>query len=165
MHTESLTPSDRRIILESINSDLLVQLNTIDEMMFSRLMNLICEWAESTGFDFNYCDVVGDRLVEAYRIGSVRVRCQIVLAALELAVSHNRWHVMNQVGAMLGQTAENGLIDRILIEFSLEPSFVRKLLGIEEAVYWRRERWHPKVASHLDAHKEDPVPTEDFEEL
>jgi hypothetical protein len=134
-------------------------------MMFSRLMNMICEWAESTGFDFNYCDIVGDRLVEAYRIGSVRVRCQFVLAALELAVSHNRWHVMNQVGAMLGQTAENGLIDRILIEFSLEPNLERKLLRIEDAVYWRRERWHPKVALHLNAHKEVPVPAEDIEEL
>jgi len=165
VHAEGLTPVDRRIVLESINSDLLIQLNTIDEMMFSRLMNMICEWAESTGFDFNYCDIVGDRLVEAYRIGSVRVRCQIVLAALELAVSHNRWHVMNQVGAMLGQTAENGLIDRILIEFSLEPNLERKLLRIEDAVYWRRERWHPKVALHLNAHKEVPVPAEDIEEL
>ena len=72
---------------------------------------------------------------------------------------------MNQVGAMLGQTAENGLIDRILIEFSLEPNLERKLLRIEDAVYWRRERWHPKVALHLNAHKEVPVPAEDIEEL
>jgi hypothetical protein len=65
-------------------------------------MALICEWARGTGFEWSYCDVVGDRLLEAYRISPIRVRCKILLAALELAVSHNRWHVINQAGAILG---------------------------------------------------------------
>lgn len=32
-----------------------------------------------------------------------------MLAALELGVSHNRWHVMKQVGAMLSLAADKGL--------------------------------------------------------
>jgi hypothetical protein len=121
-------------------------------------MSLMCEWAQGTGFAWAYCDVVGDRLLEAYRIGPVRVRCQIIVAALELAISHNRWHVMNQAGAMLGQTADNGLVDRILIEMSLDSGIEGKLRRVEEIVQWRRDRWHSKIADYLNERDSDGEP-------
>ncbi len=151
-HAEALPRLQRGAILRSINAELLVHLNSADDVLFSRLMSLICEWAEGTGFEWAYCDVVGDRLLEAYRVSPVRVRCQIVLAALELAVSHNRWHVMNQAGAMLGQAADNGLVDRILIELDLDSSIEPKLRRIEEVVHWARDRWHAKIAGYLNGH-------------
>jgi hypothetical protein len=149
-HAENLPFEERNALLRSINAELLINLNGTDEVLFSRLMNLICEWAGSTAFQWEYCDVIGDRLVEAYRISPVRIRCQIALAALELAVSHNRWHVMNQVGAMLGQTADNGLIDRTLIEVGLDSEIEPKLRRIEHIVSWSRDRWHPKIAECLN---------------
>jgi eukaryotic-like serine/threonine-protein kinase len=146
---EELDSFPRHLKLQSINSELLRSLKQSDDVLFARMMALICEWARSTGFDWAYCDVVGDRLLDAYRIGPVRIRCEIVLAALELAVSHNRWHVMNQVGAMLGQTAESGLIDRILIEIDLKPSIASRITTIEEVIYWPRENWHPTLSEYL----------------
>ena len=146
---------DRHTLLSSINAESLVHLNNADDVLFSRLMSLICEWVESTGFQWAFCDVIGDRLVEAYRISPVRVRCRIVLAALQLAVSHNRWHVMNQVGAMLGQTADNGLVDRTLIELGLDSEIQPKLRRIEHIVNWSRDRWHPKIGAYLNQHDSD----------
>lgn len=154
-HAEELAVLERNTLLASINADHLGQLNKADDVLFSRLMNLICEWAASTGFRWEFCDIIGDRLVEAYRISPVRIRCHIVLAALELAVSHNRWHVMNQVGAMLGQTAENGLVDRMLIELGLDSDIEPKLRRIEDIVSWSRDRWHPKVAEYLNKHEKN----------
>jgi serine/threonine protein kinase len=148
-HAESLPSLPRNILLGSINAELLGQLNTLDDVLFSRMMTLICEWAESTGFDWAYCDVVGDRLLEAYKISPVRVRSQIVLATLELAVSHNRWHVMSQAGSMLGLSADNGLVDRILIELKMDPNIEPKIRKIEAIVHWARDRWHPKIADYL----------------
>ncbi len=149
-HAENLPRADRHALLRSINADLLAHLNSSDDALFSRLMTLICEWAEGTGFEWAYCDVVGDRLLEAYRISPVRVRCQIVLAALQLAVSHNRWHVMNQAGAMLGPAADNGLVDRILIELNLDSTIEPKLRRVEEVIRWSRDRWHAKIADYLN---------------
>jgi eukaryotic-like serine/threonine-protein kinase len=156
-HAESLPETERGAILRSINAELLVHLIGIDDVLFGRLMCLICEWASGTGFEWSYCDVVGDRLLEAYRVSPIRVRCQIVLAALELAVSHNRWHVMNQVGAMLGQAADNGLIDRMLIELDLDSSIQPQLRRIEEIVSWSRDRWHAKIADYLSG-RDRPIP-------
>lgn len=148
-HLENLLSEDRKALLRSINSEVLVQLSSLDETLYSRMMNLICEWAAGTGFDWEYCDVVGDRLLEAYRVSPIRVRCQILLATLELAVSHNRWHVMYQAGAMLGQTADNGLVDRIIIELNLDPTIEPKLRRVEKIVNWERDRWHGKIAEYL----------------
>lgn len=144
------TDQERHSLLRGLKSDLLVALQAVDEVLFSRLVTLICDWVVGTAFTWSYCDVVGDRLAEAYRVGSVRVRCQVVLAALELAVSHNRWHVMQQVGTMLGQSADDGLVDRILIEAGLEPSIGRNLRRIEKIIHWPRSRWHERIGSRLD---------------
>jgi hypothetical protein len=56
---------------------------------------------------------------------------------------------MKQVGAMLGPAADNGLVDRILIEMNMNPEIERKLRRIERVVHWSRDRWHEKIASFL----------------
>jgi eukaryotic-like serine/threonine-protein kinase len=139
----------REAALRALSAELLTRLHAVDDILFSRAMHLICSWAKGSSFDWDYCDVVGDRLLEAYRIGTVRVRCEIVLAALELAVSHNRWHVMSQVGAMLGPAADNGLVDRILIEISLDGNIASQLRRVERIIHWPREHWHERIATYL----------------
>jgi serine/threonine protein kinase len=146
-HLESLDSKDA--LLRAIDANLIVSLNHLDDVLFGRLMDLINEWADSTGFQWEYCDIVGDRLVEAYRVSPIRIRCDIVLSALELAVSHNRWHVMRQVGGMLDTDADGGLVDRILIEADLNPKLVWKIRRVEEIIGWSRDRWHPKIAEFL----------------
>jgi serine/threonine protein kinase len=141
--------SSREATLRGLGGELLARLNGVDDVMFSRAVHLVCEWAKGNAFDWDYCDVVGDRLLEVYRIATVRVRCEVVLAALELAVSHNRWHVMKQVGAMLGPAADNGLVDRILIEISLDSRIKGNLTRIERTIGWRRDQWHEKIAKFL----------------
>jgi hypothetical protein len=140
----------RDAALRGINADLIMRLSAIDEHLFGRVIHLLCDWAAGTSFDFDYCDVVGDRLLEAYRLASVRIRCEIVLASLELSVSHNRWHVMDHVGAMLSPTADNGLVDRILIEMNLEERIEENIRCVEEIIHWRRDRWHEKIARFLN---------------
>jgi hypothetical protein len=118
------------------------------------MITLLCDWASGTNFDWEYCDIVGDRLLDAYKITPVQMQTQIVLAALELAVSHNRWHVMNQVGAMLGPTSNDGLIDRILIEMNLDSRIESGLRRIENIINWGRQNWHSKIAAFLT--EDDP---------
>lgn len=130
-HIENAGLATKNILLKGINSKLIIRLSGVDEVLLSRMMDLLCDWASGTNFDWEYCDVVGDRLLDAYKITPVRMQSKIVLAALDLAVSHNRWHVMNQVGAMLSPAADNGLVDRILIEMNLNARIERGLRTIE----------------------------------
>jgi eukaryotic-like serine/threonine-protein kinase len=149
-HVEAMDAASRDAVMRALSGELIVAVNGLDEGLFSRVMLMICEWAAGRSFDWAYCDVVGDRLLEAYRIASVSIKAAIVLAALELAVSHNRWHVMKQVGSMLSPAADNGLVDRIMIEIGLEPRMEGGLRRIEDVVHWARDRWHPKLAALLN---------------
>jgi eukaryotic-like serine/threonine-protein kinase len=151
-HMEALNSRDA--LLRAIDGELIVRLNKLDDVLFGRMIELLNRWAEGTGFQWEYCDVVGDRLSEAYRVSPVRIRCGIALAALELAVSHNRWHVMRQVGNMLDSDADNGLVDRILIEIDLDSTIERKLRKVEEIIRWPRDRWHAKIAEFLNRHRD-----------
>ncbi|OPY72635.1 MAG: Serine/threonine-protein kinase AfsK [Syntrophorhabdus sp. PtaU1.Bin058] len=149
-YVENLPANSHDLLLRAINSDLLLQLNTLDNVLFGRLVTLLCQWAGGNAFEWEYCDVVGDRLLDVYRVGPVRLRCDIVLAALKLAVSHNRWHVMRQAGGMLGTAADNGLVDRLLIEISLDPTIENRLRQIESIIHWPREHWHERIANFLE---------------
>jgi hypothetical protein len=150
-YLENQDLSVRNILLRSINAEHIVALHGVDDVLFARLLDLLCTWASGTSFEFSYCDVLGDRLLEAYRIANIRIRCQIVLATLELAVSHNRWHVMSHAGAMLGSTADNGLVDRILIEVTLDARLESQLRDIEKIIHWRRNNWHERIAVFLNS--------------
>lgn len=148
-HLETLDSAEQDALLRAMSADLLVTLNEIDDVLYSRMMSLVCAWASGTSFQWEYCDIVGDRLLDAYRISPVRIKCLVVMAALELAVSHNRWHVMKQVGAMLSPAADNGLVDRMLIEMNLNSTIERQLRTVEEIVRWARDRWHERIARFL----------------
>jgi len=136
-------------LLRRINAQLIVELSNCDDVLFSRLVSLLCEWATDKSFEWDYCDVVGDRLVEAYRLGTVRLKTAIVLAALSLAISHNRWHVMRQVASMLSAVAEEGFVDRLLIEMTLDPYICKRLRSIENTIHQPRRNWHERIALRL----------------
>lgn len=136
-------------LMRGIDADLISSLRSLDEVLFSRLLDALCSWASGSQFDWAYCDVVGDRLLKAHELSTVRHQCATVLAALQLAISHNRWHVMKQAGQMLASTASEGLVDRLLIEMQLSGAIAECLLAIEKEVGLPRERWHPKIGGFL----------------
>jgi hypothetical protein len=59
---------------------------------------------------------------------------------------------MGQVGAMLSPAADNGLVDRILIEIDLDPNVEGRLRMIEHVIDWRRDGWHERIAGRLNEH-------------
>lgn len=149
VHLENAAKDSQDALLRGVTEDLIGKVAALDDLLFSRLMSTMCGWAAGKPFDFTYCDVVGDRLVRAYGVATTNVKVTIVLAALELGVSHNRWHVMSQVGAMLSLAAETGFIDRMVIELSLDRQLIAKLHTIERVIKWPRSKWHSKIASAL----------------
>jgi len=142
-------------LLTAIDSELITALRYLDAVLFGRLIEQVCRWASHSAFPWAYCDVVGDRQLGAYRVATVRNQCSIVLAALELAVTHNRWHVIKQAGEMLSQQASQGLIDRILIEIKLNDGIESQLRRIEKIVHWPRESWHETLTEFLDQGDEE----------
>lgn len=149
-HIEEVDSDELDTMLRAIKVEAIEAVSSVDEILFSRLVDLLCKWASGRRFEWDYCDVIGDRLLAAYRISNTRLKCALVLATLELGVWHNRWHVMGHAGSMLGVSADDGLIDRFLIEMQLDESLRGKLLTIEERIRWSRGNWHEKIVGFLN---------------
>jgi hypothetical protein len=50
---------------------------------------------------------------------------------------------------MLSPAAENGLVDRILIEMNLDSGIERQLRTVEQVISWARDAWHERIARFL----------------
>ena len=57
---------------------------------------------------------------------------------------------MGHVGGMLGTAADDGLVDRIIIEITLDTSLASNLKKIETRIHWSRKNWHEKIADYLN---------------
>ncbi len=57
---------------------------------------------------------------------------------------------MFQVAAMLGSTADDGLVERLLLEARNQSEVMSDLLDIERTIGLERQRWHPAVGTALD---------------
>jgi hypothetical protein len=57
---------------------------------------------------------------------------------------------MTQAGGMLGTAADNGLVDRIIIEMGLDSKIEYRLRRIEEIIHWPRSNWHERIVRFLN---------------
>jgi eukaryotic-like serine/threonine-protein kinase len=63
-HIEAIGRAAKDPLLRGINAELIVHLSGVDEILLERMISLLCDWACETSFVWEYCDVVGDRLLE-----------------------------------------------------------------------------------------------------
>lgn len=67
-------------------------------------------------FDFDYCDVIADKLTWLFELGDVAVRARALLALLGLGVSHNRWFVERRFVLLAGPTLDAATAARVLMD-------------------------------------------------
>jgi hypothetical protein len=58
---------------------------------------------------------------------------------------------------MLGTAADNGLVDRMVIEIGMDSNLERHLRTIEHIVHWPRSHWHDGIAKFLNAKEKKVV--------
>lgn len=149
LESDDCDARERDRALRAVNEDMIVRLYEMDAIWFGRLVVLLCRWAKNSAFDWDYCDVVGDRLVRAFDLSTTRLRVAIVDAIFELAVYHNRWKVMGQGGRMLDTDADPGLVARIVIELRSDHALRLRFFRIEEVIGWARGSWHRRIGEVL----------------
>jgi serine/threonine protein kinase len=67
-------------------------------------------------FDFDYCDVVGDKLAWIFEFGDVATKAHVLLVMLGLGVSHNRWFVERRFMELAGPTLELAVAERFILD-------------------------------------------------
>ncbi|MFP2931821.1 serine/threonine-protein kinase [Pyxidicoccus sp. 3LG] len=148
---EATTTNENDPIFSSLDETKLGALIALDAGLGTVIAGAYCRWVRETSFTWSYCDVVTARMLTIYAKGELSAKAAVVLAAAELARSHNRWYVMRQVMFMAGPQVDDNLAARIALEISIEgeqANFIRCADRIGRSI----GDYHPRI---LEVLKED----------
>ena len=70
--------------------------------------------------DFNFCDILLDKMAHVYDAADDEGRAKLLLAMLTLGTSHNRFYVEKRFASLAGINADSRLVARMLIEAEVE---------------------------------------------
>ncbi len=81
-----------------------------------------------SSWGFEYCDKIADTVGRLYAATTdTDIHVSLLVALLELGVSHNRWHVMDVFGALLGRLREPGEILAVRDAFRARTSALKEM--------------------------------------
>ena len=143
------TSEDKYAVYSSMDEDALSLAFALDESLWKYIALQYCEWVEDTSFSFEYCDVLAKRLELIFQVGDLECKAGAVLAAAELAESHNRWYVMGYVVKLCGPNLKENEAQRIAIEIKAVDavqSFRRCVEGTGKSL----ADYHPRIAAVLE---------------
>lgn len=104
----------------------------------------------SGSFDFDYCDILSARLDVFYSVGDIELRAIILLALLQLGVSHNRWLVERNFYARASITCDPDTMNRFIIEASVRNYALKHPIShLCLSIGVSRENLHPALRETL----------------
>jgi len=140
---------DQYAVFSALDEDALTLLHGLDVDLWKFVVLRYCDWIEeSSGFSFEYCDVLAKRLELIFQTGDLECKAAAALASALMAKSHNRWYVMGYVLKLCGPSLEDNAAQRIAIEIKAAnagSNFLRCAEGISK----KSTDYHPIIASVL----------------
>lgn len=138
----------RWAVLRAVDEEELRRFHDLDQVLWARLADELCEWARLQAFQFEFCDVLIGRLEVVFELGDLALQAASVIAAASLASSHNRWFVMRRVLRICGSGMSEVLARRLQVEIvalQCGPAFVTCAREVGRDI----DAYHPLVQAAL----------------
>lgn len=133
-------------VLRAFTSDHLVFLQATAPDLLMAFSGYYIEYVEygRGNFDFNYCDVIADKLTWLFNLGDVAIRAKTLLALLALGVSHNRWFVERRFQNLADATLDAATAERVVTEVLVQSKNVEgEIAHLERSIGVSRNQLHP----------------------
>lgn len=126
---------DLRNIFTQLDKDNIFNIiKILDQNSLQNFANMYYKWIETGGFDFNFCDVLADRVSTFFQSENIGVQAFGLLALLKLGTSHNRWYVEHKFVSYLNSVSQDVLM-RMLIEASVNKfAFIQAMRHLEFSI-------------------------------
>lgn len=135
-------------IFRSISMEHIEPLSDQAPELFVSLGKDFCEFAKTLVFDFDYCDVLANKIQIFYNLGGIELKSLSALAMLLLGVGHNRWYVEHRFMKMVGLDIDLNLAKRIKIEIENQGIDIEKNIAhVERSISVSRDAIHPLILS------------------
>lgn len=133
-------------ILLAVTKTHLIQLRDEAPDLLAAFSSYYLDYVDSGGgsFDFDYCDVIADKLNWLFELGERATKAKVILSLLVLGTSHNRWKVEHMFMRLAGATLDGPVADRICTEIEVSGfAFEKHLAHVEYSIGAKRINLHP----------------------
>ena len=115
--------------------------------LFNALGMQFSEYVRTAAHDFDYCDVLGDKLERFFKRGLIALKAHVLISLLMMGVSHNRWFVERKFLQLAGPGLDSKIAKRILLDVEAESfDLVNYLARWEISINANRMQLHPLIA-------------------
>lgn len=100
--------------------------------------------------NFDYCDVLADKLEAFYNLGKVALKAHCLMTLLVMGVGHNRWFVERKLLRLADHGCDTRVIDRLLLDVETENINLEMYLKRwEQSLGVSLSYLHPKLTKTL----------------
>ncbi len=115
-----------------------------------RLAVAYAEWVVSSGFNFDACDGVADRLSAFISSVPITAKVECLMALLLMGTSHNRWYVERMFVSLCSASLDQAVAKRLAIEFrASDKKICAAISHLEHSIRVSRTTLHPLLAHTL----------------
>jgi serine/threonine protein kinase len=118
---------------------------------FIQFANVYCDFVKTGTFQFTSCDALASRINKLINGANIGVQAHGILALLYLGTSHNRWSVERLFASKVGFDADNKLINRLRLDFTVEAENICSPMNhLTHSIGYSLESLHPVLKKTLD---------------
>lgn len=138
-------------IFRALRSGHIESLAASSSDLFNALGMEFSEYVRSSSHDFNYCDVLADKLEHFFKYAETALKAHILLTLLIMGVDHNRWFVERKFLKLASSRLEHNVAQRMLIDIKLEPiNFASYIKRWEESISVSKSQLHPLIFNSIE---------------
>jgi len=142
---------DAQVLLRKMTIDRIRDGWTVSASDMKRIGIVFAEWSADNSFDFEYCDVLADRLVAFFDGADLHLKAECLRSLLSLGTSHNRWYVERRFTERCGPLMDEGLARRLAVEFRAGgEETCQQVSHLEFSIDASRSSFHPTLVKALD---------------
>jgi hypothetical protein len=104
------------------------------------------EYVREIAHNFDYCDVLADKMEKLFSIGSIALKAHVLLSLLVMGTSHNRWFVERKFFGLAGDALDDKVAQRFMVDVEADGLDLEPLLShLEWSISVNRNLLHPRI--------------------
>lgn len=134
----------KKNIFSVLSSDHFRELSNSSAELLNALATEFSNYARNEGHDFDYCDVIADKLEAIFLCGSIGIQAHCLISLLVLGVDHNRWFVENKFLRLASPQMNSNIAERVELDIEAEEfDFKTYIKRMEKSIGNRTHLLHP----------------------
>lgn len=115
--------------------------------LLNALATEFSRYVRNSSHNFDYCDILADKLETIFEVGSAGIRANVLVSLLIMGVDHNRWVVERKFARLAGPELDISTAERIVMDMHADSIPLNYYIErMESSITVNRSSLHPLLA-------------------